>query len=105
VLELSEYDFEIRHVPGKQNGRADALSRQSDYNMGEGDNTNVVVLPDWVFTRAMTAEKALPLQRIISTEEMEQEDPVYAQDEALVWPWVDMHKLKKVDGTWYKDGR
>ncbi len=27
VLELSEYDFEIRHIPGKQNGRADALSR------------------------------------------------------------------------------
>ncbi len=27
VLELSEYDFEIRHIPGKQNGRADTLSR------------------------------------------------------------------------------
>ena len=27
VLELSEYDFEIRHIPGKQNGRANALSR------------------------------------------------------------------------------
>ncbi len=27
VLELSKYDFEIRHIPGKQNGRADALSR------------------------------------------------------------------------------
>ncbi len=27
VLELSEYDFEIRHLPGRLNGRADALSR------------------------------------------------------------------------------
>ena len=27
VLELSEYNFEIRHIPGKQNGQADALSR------------------------------------------------------------------------------
>ncbi len=27
VLELSEYDFKIRHILGKQNGRADALSR------------------------------------------------------------------------------
>ncbi len=26
VLELSEYDFEIRHLPGRLNGRADALS-------------------------------------------------------------------------------
>ncbi len=36
---------------------------------------------------------------------MEQEDPVYAQDESLIKPWVDAHRLKKVDGTWYKDGR
>ncbi len=27
VLELSEYDFEIHHLPGRLNGRADALSR------------------------------------------------------------------------------
>ncbi len=27
VLELSEYDFEIRHIPGKQNSQADTLSR------------------------------------------------------------------------------
>ncbi len=27
------------------------------------------------------------------------------QDEALIKPWVDTYKLKKVDGTWYKDGR
>jgi len=26
VLELSKYDFKIRHVPGKQNGQVDALS-------------------------------------------------------------------------------
>jgi len=37
VLELSEYDFEIRHIPGKQNGRADALSRRPDYDTGEND--------------------------------------------------------------------
>ncbi len=49
VLELSEYDFEIRHIPGKQNGRADALSRRPDYDTGEDDNTGVVVLPDQVF--------------------------------------------------------
>ncbi len=27
VLELSEYNFEIRHIPGKQNGHVDALSQ------------------------------------------------------------------------------
>jgi len=105
VLELSEYDFEIRHVPGKQNGQADALSRRPDYDKGENDNTNVVVLPEKVFARATTIGKAPPLHRIVSAEEMEREDPIYAQDETLIKPWVDVHRLKKIDGTWYKDGR
>jgi len=46
VLELSEYNFEIRHIPGKQNGHADALLRQPDYDTGENDNCNVTVLPE-----------------------------------------------------------
>ncbi len=56
VLELSEYNFEIRHIAGKMNGRADALSRRSDYNQGEDDNRDVVVLPDKLFVRANTVE-------------------------------------------------
>ncbi len=36
---------------------------------------------------------------------MEQEDPMYEQDKTLIKPWVDAHKLKKVNGTWYKDRR
>ncbi len=105
VLELSKYDFEIRHIPGKQNGWADALSRWPDYDTGENDNADVVVLLERVFARAMTTGGAPSLQRIISTEEMQQEDPVYAQDKTLLKPWVDTHQLKKVEGTWYKDGR
>jgi len=104
-LELSEYDFKIRHIPGKQNGRADALLQRSDYNTGENDNTNVIVLPERVFARAMNMEKVPPLHQIVSQEEMEPQDPVYRQDENLLKPWIDAHKLKKVDGMWYKDGR
>ena len=73
--------------------------------MGEDDNTNVIVLPDQVFVQATEVGETLPMQRIVSKEEMEQEDPVYAQDEALVKPWVDTHRLKKVDGMWYKEGK
>ncbi len=32
-------------------------------------------------------------------------NPVYQQDEALISPWVDAHWLKKIEGTWYKEGR
>ncbi len=45
------------------------------------------------------------MQRIVSQEEMEPMNPVYQQDEAVISPWVDAHWLKKIKGTWYKEGR
>ncbi len=105
VLELSKYDFEIRHIPGKQNGRADALSRWPDYDTGENDNEGVVVLLERVFVRASHTQKAPPLRQIVTQEEMSPQDPVYEQNKDLLKPWIDAHRLKKIEGTWYKDGR
>ena len=105
VLELSEYDCEIRHLPGQLNGRADALSRRPGYDQGEDDNKDVVVLPDHVFTRVGKVERAPPMHRIIGQEEMEAADPIYAQDKTILKAWVDAHRLKKIEGVWYKDGR
>ena len=51
VLELADYDYEIHHLKGKENGRADALSRRPDYDQGKGDNEGVTVLPDAVFVK------------------------------------------------------
>ncbi len=104
VLELAEYDFEIRHLPGRLNGQADALSRCPGYDQGENDNKDVVVLPDHVFVRAGTTQHAPPMRRIVAQEEMEASDPIYAQDDELIKPWIDAHCLKKIEGTWYKDG-
>ncbi len=105
VLELSEYDFEICHLPGRLNGRADALSRRPGYDQGENDNKDVTVLPDHVFVWAGKIECALPMRQVVPHEEMEPANPIYKQDEEMLKPWVDTHRLKKVEGTWYKDGR
>ena len=83
-----EFDFEIRHIPGKSNSRADALSKRPDYDMGTHDNENIIVLPESVFVRAVT---------IASPEE--------GQDEETLRPWIDPHKLKCVHNVWYKEGR
>ena len=87
-LDLMEFDFEIRHIPGKANSRADALSRRPDYDQGTCDNENIIILPENVFVRAVT----------ITNKEEE-------QDKELLKPWVNPHKLKRVNGVWYKEGR
>ncbi len=50
-------------------------------------------------------ERAPPMRRIVAQEEMEATDPVYTQDEGILKPWIDAHQLKKIEGTWYKDGQ
>ena len=75
VLELEEYNIKLQHVPGKNNGHADALSRRPDYNQGTANNQNVTVLPDRLFIQALALQ------------ELE-------QDEEVLKPWIDPHKLK-----------
>ncbi len=105
VLELSEYNFEICHLPGRLNGRADALSRWPGYDQGENDNANGVVLPDHVFVRATKMECTPPMRQIVLQEEMDDTNPVYEQDEDILKPWVNAHQLKRIEGVWYKDRR
>jgi hypothetical protein len=85
---LSEYNFEIRHIKGTANGRADALSQRPDYDQGQEDNQNITVLPEQVFVRAM---EVLP--------------DLISQEESVLKPWVDPHQLKQHQGRWYKNGR
>ncbi|KAH9247724.1 hypothetical protein BASA81_014652 [Batrachochytrium salamandrivorans] len=54
---LQEYDFSITHRPGKLNGRADALSRQSDHHL-ENDCSN--------FKRILDPKQIIDLQSLIS---------------------------------------
>ena len=87
-LGLMEYDLEIRHLPGKANGRADALSRRPDYDTGTRDNENVTILPESLFIKATAIQEDEP-----------------TQDKDVLLPWVDPQRLKKVANIWYKDGR
>lgn len=41
---MSYYNFKIFHVKGKENGRADALSRRPDYEVGTKDKPNLAML-------------------------------------------------------------
>ena len=107
VLELSEYDIEIHHIKGTSNGRADALSRRPDYDQGENDNKDVTVLPDHLFVRATHMEwiEEQEPPTLIPVEDMEKANPIYQQEENVLKGWIDPHQLKKIEGTWYKDGR
>ncbi len=87
------------------NGRADALSRRPDYDQGEDNNRDVVVLPDRLFVRANMVEQAPWLIQILTEEDTQPEDPIYQQNEDVLKLWVDAHRLKRVEGTWYKEGK
>ena len=83
VQALKEFPIKVKHISGKSNQRADALSRRANYDQGEGDNENVIVLPEHLFVRAL---QTLP-----------------PQNECTLKPWVNAHNLLKVQGKWWKD--
>ena len=91
VVELSEYNIKLKNIPGWENGRADMLSRRPDYDQGEKDNQDVVVLPEEIFIRSRTI--------CYVPEEPPQ------QDEGVIKQWAGTHDLKKINGEWWKDTR
>ena len=49
-LKLQDYDFILRHIPGKMNTKADILSRKEQVDMKE-DNKDVQLLKDEIWSR------------------------------------------------------
>ena len=88
AVELSEYKIKLKHIPGRENRRADMLSRRPDYNQGEKDNQNVVVLPEQLFICRGTISY-IP-------------DKPPQQDKGIVQQWAGTHNLKKKNGEWWK---
>ena len=90
VMELLEYNIKLKNIPGRENGRADMLSRRPDYDQGGEDNQDVMVLPEKIFIRSRTISY------------IPEEPP--QQDEGIIRQWAGTHDLKKINGEWWKDG-
>jgi hypothetical protein len=46
IMDLQEYNFTIKHRPGKANTKADLLSRRAGFPKGENNNENVILLKE-----------------------------------------------------------
>ena len=66
-LKLQDYDFILKHIPGKTNTKADILSRKDQVDTKE-DNKDIQLLKDEMWTRKTTA-KVTMLGRKVVTEE------------------------------------
>ena len=84
VVELLEYNVKLKNIPGWENRRADMLSRRPDYDQGEKDNQDIVVLPEEMFIKRGTLS-CIP-------------EELLQQDEGIIRQWAGTHDLKKVNG-------
>jgi len=65
-LKLQDYDFMIKHIPGKTNTKADILSRKDQVNTKE-NNKDVQLFKNEIWTRRTTARITI-LGRKVRTE-------------------------------------
>ena len=120
-VELMEYDFELVHISGKKNGRADALSRRPDYSQGEEDNKNLVVIPpkffSKIYARLAGSEEANPqnkreweryvaginLDQYQTIQEMVEEDQRNTEEsQKRIHRWTNTHQLIQITSIWWK---
>ena len=57
MQELAEFDFELRHIPGKRHIPADFLSQPFGVNQGKDDNEDMVLLPPARFAQILFPEE------------------------------------------------
>ena len=62
-LKLQDYDFKLKHIPGKTNTKADILSRKDQVNTKE-DNKDVQLLKDEIWARRITAKITMLEQKV-----------------------------------------
>ncbi len=93
--ELQEYNFVLKHVARNKNARADALSRRPDYDMGDEDNDNVVVLPSHVFIKLASDE---PVEEIDTRSKINMSN---LENEETIRRWANTYQLHQEHDTWW----
>ena len=61
---MQDYNFEIKHIPGKSHVVANLLSRPPDADQGKEDNQDVIMIPAQMFIRLATVDD-MPLEKHI----------------------------------------
>ena len=87
---MAEYDLVLRHKPGTSN-RADYLSRPLGVDRLVKNNENVMVLPNWLFTRALNLE------------DLDQE--VWQSQGKLLKQWKEQYELTNSEEGWTRQDR
>ena len=66
-LKLQDYDFTLKHIPGKTNTKADILSQKEQVDIKE-DNKDVQLLKNKMWTRKMTAKVTMLRKKVMTKE-------------------------------------
>jgi hypothetical protein len=76
LSELANYHFTLHYVPGKQNTKADALSRRHDLDMGESDDENEILLKSEFICSLDLQSKSIKFETLICQHSKNQEERV-----------------------------
>jgi hypothetical protein len=76
LSELANYHFTLHYVPGKQNTKANALSRHHDLDTGESDNENEILLKSEFICSLDLQSKSIEFETLIRRHSRNREERV-----------------------------